>query len=529
MNHDNLSAVFSQGQSALRQNNHSLAEQSALKLLQANSEEPRFVSFAGQVYLAMENWQKAERCYRRAHDLVPDHLPFLVTLAEILCRLRGRTDEAMSCAEKVLATQPTDARILMSMGSVFSQTEHYERAYQLFLDGLKLEPDNSELCYMAATNARFLGRLQEAETHADRCVTLDPDNYEGLFLRSDVRKQTLENNHIQQLEARIAAGIAGRENQFHHHFTLAKEYEDLKEYRKSFAVLQKGAAIRRSGMAYKVEHDIEVMEMLKDTFSAEFFSQKHPPGSNKSGPIFIMGMPRTGTTLLERVIASHGEVTAAGELNELSLMISHIVKSLAGNPKLSKLDLVKGSSQLDFLKLGETYLHATQKYAQGNPYWIDKMPINFLYCGLISLAMPHAKMINLVRHPMDTCYSNFKMLFNAGAPYSYSLDDLGHYYVAYYHLMQHWHNALPQKIHQVEYEALTDDLERVARQTLDFCDLTWSADVLEFHKNSAASTTASAAQVRQPLYKSSVARWRHYEQELTPLRRILEEGGVPVN
>lgn len=417
----------------------------------------------------------------------------------------------------------------MSMGSVFSQTEHYERAYQLFLDGLKLEPDNSELCYMAATNARFLGRLQEAETHADRCVTLDPDNYEGLFLRSDVRKQTLENNHIQQLEARIAAGIAGRENQFHHHFTLAKEYEDLKEYRKSFAVLQKGAAIRRSGMAYKVEHDIEVMEMLKDTFSTEFFSQKHPPGSNKSGPIFIMGMPRTGTTLLERVIASHGEVTAAGELNELSLMISHIVKSLAGNPKLSKLDLVKGSSQLDFLKLGETYLHATQKYAQGNPYWIDKMPINFLYCGLISLAMPHAKMINLVRHPMDTCYSNFKMLFNAGAPYSYSLDDLGHYYVAYYHLMQHWHNALPQKIHQVEYEALTEDLERVARQTLDFCDLTWSADVLEFHKNSAASTTASAAQVRQPLYKSSVARWRHYEQELTPLRRILEEGGVPVN
>ena len=146
------------------------------------------------------------------------------------------------------------------------------------------------------------------------------------------------------------------------------------------------------------------------------------------------------------------------------------------------------------------------------------MPINFLYCGLIHLALPRAKMINLVRHPMDTCYSNFKMLFNAGAPYSYSLEDLGHYYVAYHQLMRHWNTVLPGSIFSVRYEALIQNFEQVARDTLDFCGLDWSADVLSFHSNKAASTTASAAQVRRPIYSSSVARWKSYEMQLSIAR-----------
>ena len=528
MKHKSLSAVLSQGRTALRQKNLPLAEQCALQLLKANSDETQFLSFAGQVFLAAESWEKAERCYRRAHELVPEHLPFMITLAETLCRLRGRQDEAVRLAEQVLDSHPTDARILMSMGSVYSQAERYERAYALFTKGLSFEPDNPELCYMAATTARFLGHLADAEAHADRCVRLDPDNYEGLFLRSDVRKQTPEHNHIAELEARIAAGFTDRRNQYHHYFTLAKEHEDLGHYDASFAALKSGAVIRRGGMAYKVEHDVEVMTALKETFSESFFAQERAAGCGDEGPIFIVGMPRTGTTLLERVIASQGEATAAGELNELSLMISHIVRSLSGKEKLSKLELVRGSSKLDFFKLGQTYLHATKKYARGKSLWIDKMHINFLYCGLIHLSMPNAKMINLVRHPMDTCYSNFKMLFNAGAPYSYALEDLGHYYVSYHQLMEHWQAVLPSGIHQVEYESLTTNFEATARRALDFCGLPWNNDVLDFHKNAAASTTASASQVRQPLYQSSVARWRNYEKQLEPLRAILEAGGVPI-
>ena len=528
MTSNNLVSMLSRGEQALRSGQYAAAQDIALRLLKISSDEPRFVSFAGQVYLAQENWEKAERCYRRAHTLVPDHLPFLITLSEVLSRLRGRMPEALRFAEQVLATHPSDARVFMSMGSVFSQAEDYDRAYQLFLTGLELAPDNADLCYMAATNARFLGYLEAAEAHADRCVTLDPENFEGLFLRSDVRKQTAEHNHIDELEAKIAEGISGHQNQFHHYYTLAKEYEDLGEYQKSFAALSKGAAIRRGGMAYQVAHDIEVMEALKDTFNTSFFSQEHAPGCDEAGPIFIMGMPRTGTTLLERVIASQGEVTAAGELSELSLMISHIVRSLSPQSKLTKVDLVRKSAELDFLKLGQTYLHATRDYAAGKQYWIDKMPINFLYCGLIQLALPGAKMINLIRHPMDTCYSNFKMLFNAGAPYSYSLEDLGHYYVAYHRLMNHWNEVMPGSIHGVRYEALIQDFEGVARETLDFCGLSWSETVLSFHRNEAASTTASAAQVRQPIYQSSVARWKSYEEQLEPLRDILEEGGVPL-
>ena len=524
-----LNALLQRGEQELARGHLKEAEAAALNLLRLNNSNPILIGFAGRVYIAQENWERAEKCFRRAAEMATDSSPYLMTLAEILARLRGRADEALAIAEKVLATQPKEPRIFMSAGTIFSKAEHYERAYDLFKQGLDLDPDNSQLNYMTATSARFLGELEAAERYADAAVRLDPENYEGLFLRSDVRKQTPESNHIAEIEARLSHGVKGRESQFHHHYVLAKEYEDIGEYARSFQSLKAGADLRRQGMAYQVEHDVAVMDTLREVFSETFIAQNQNPGCTDKGPIFILGMPRTGTTLLERIIASQGEVTAAGELNELSLMISHIVRSRSKNPKLSKPELVRESSLLDFKKLGETYIGATQDMARGKPYWIDKMPINFLYCGLIHLALPNARMINMVRHPLDTCYANYKMLFNAGAPYSYSLEDLGKYYVAYHKLMQHWQKVLPGKIHVVQYEALTADLETVARGALDHCQLDWNSAVLEFHKNKTASTTASAAQVRQPLYQSSVERWKHYATELQPLREILEAGGVPLN
>ena len=520
--------MLQQGEALLARGEFSRAETIAVQLLKLDSNNIRLLVFAGRVFIARQDWEKAERCLRRAVDLKPDEPSLVMTLAEIISRRRGRMAQALEMTEKVLALAPDETSILMSAGSLFSRAERYERSYALFRKALEKDPDNGQLNYMAATSARFIGNLEMAEYYADAAVRLEPDNYEGLFLRSDVRTQTPEKNHINELLEKIAQGVTGRENQFHHYYVLAKEYEDLGEYAKSFEARKAGADIRRKGMAYKVEHDLEVMETIQEVFCEDFFRNNTQQGCPESGPIFILGMPRTGTTLLERTISSHSQVTAAGELNELSLMIANIVKGLARDAKMPKTELVRKSSELDFQKLGQTYLDATRNLARGAPHWIDKMPINFLYCGLIHLSMPKARMINLMRHPMDTCYANFKMLFNAGSPYSYSLDDLGKYYSAYHRLMQHWHRVLPGAIHTVHYEQLTANFEQEARKALAFCGLDWEDQVLEFHKNKTASTTASAVQVRQPIYTSSIQRWKHYEQQLEPLRKTLESNGVPL-
>jgi tetratricopeptide (TPR) repeat protein len=520
--------MLQMGEELLARGELSQAENIAVQLLKLDSSNTMLLVFAGRVFIARQDWEKAERCFRRAADQKPDETSLMMTLAEIVSRRRGRMAEAIEMTERVLQKAPAETRILMSAGSLYSRAEKYERSYELFRKALTKDPDNGQINYMAATSARFLGDLEKAEHYADAAVRLEPDNYEGLFLRSDVRTQTPENNHIAELEEKISRGVKGRENQFHHYYVLAKEYEDLGQYAKSFEARKAGADIRRKGMAYKVEHDLEVMETLQEVFSEEFFRKNTQEGCPESGPIFILGMPRTGTTLLERTISSHSQVTAAGELNELSLMIGNIVKGLAHNPKMSKTELVRKSSELDFRQLGQTYIDATRNLGRGAPYWIDKMPINFLYCGLIHLSMPKAKMINMMRHPMDTCYANFKMLFNAGSPYSYSLDDLGNHYSAYYRLMQHWHRVIPGAIHTVHYEQLTANFEHEAREALAFCGLDWEDQVLEFHKNKAASTTASAAQVRRPIYTSSIQLWKNYEDQLEPLREVLESNGVPL-
>lgn len=494
----------------------------AMTLLRHDDNNASSLLFAGRVFVALQQGPNAERCFRRAVEARPDRASGFVALAEFVAKQHGRSKEATVLADKAVSLDSENPRILGDAGLVHSMANDHDRAYELYQMGLEIIPNDVRMNYCAATSARFLGFLEEAEAYADKALQLDPTEYEGLFLRSDVRKQTIDNNHIEELEARIAAGVSEHKSQYHHYYVLAKELEDIGEYEKSFAALSSGAEIRRKRMAYKVQTDTEIMSLIEEVHNQDFIAKNDSVGHAKAGPIFIVGMPRTGTTLLERVVSSHSNVTSAGELNTLSLLIS-------ADSKLDKPALVRQSVNIDFNALGEAYVAACSEYSDESQYWIDKLPVNFLYCGLIKLAMPNAKIINLNRNPMDTCYANYKMLFNAASPFSYSLNDLGEYYAAYYRLMQHWNEVLPGFILTVSYENITANLEREARRVLEFCGLGWEDGVLEFHKNKQASTTASASQVRQPVYSSSVHKWRNYETQLKPLQDILEKHGVPID
>jgi hypothetical protein len=309
------------------------------------------------------------------------------------------------------------------------------------------------------------------------------------------------------------------------HYALAKELEDIGDYEGSFASLKSGADSRRKHMQYSVATDLQIIATIRDIYGREMFDGPIK-GCTDPAPIFVIGMPRTGTTLVQRILGSHSSVYSAGELSTFGLELTRLARDTLRPPPRSGTDFVAGTAQLDFRVLGEAYIEKTKPMRDTSPHFIDKLPFNYLYAGLIHLALPHAKIINLQRHPMDTCYAVYKQLFKDAYPFSYDLDELGQYYMAYRHLMQHWNEVMPGVVHTVKYEAVVADVEGEARRLLQFCELPWEDQCLRFYEDTQASTTASALQVRQPVYASSVSKWRHYAGQLEPLRVQLENAGI---
>ena len=278
-------------------------------------------------------------------------------------------------------------------------------------------------------------------------------------------------------------------------------------------------------MRYDVATDLGIIDRIREVYTADRFDG-HIEGFDNAAAIFVIGMPRTGTTLVERILGSHPDVCAAGELNEFGLELTRQVSALAAGRTLSRQDFVDLSTRVDFRALGQRYLERVRPYRDSRPVFIDKLPFNYLYAGLIHLALPRAKIVSVRRDPLDTCYAVYKQLFKDAYPFSYDLAELGRYYVAYDRLMRHWDTVMPGVVLTVHYEAVVADVRGQARRLLQHCGLGWDERCVRFHENAQASTTASALQVRQPLYDTSIGRWRRYAEQLEPLRLQLEAAGV---
>jgi tetratricopeptide (TPR) repeat protein len=408
---------------------------------------------------------------------------------------------------------------------LFTQLGRREDAVALYEKAAKLEPKTAVHFYNIACMQRSLGELGAAETNYDKAIRLNPVDWESYKIRSDLRRQTPKRNHVEELEKLLDNGIDDERGMVQICYGVAKELEDLGEAERSFKHLKTGSDRRRKLMKYEVERDLETIEAIKKTFRRDVFTAPGD-GYDNDETIFILGMPRTGTTLVERILASHTDVFAAGELNNFAAQLMTMIRSQNIDRKVTRDEMVKSSAKLDFRGLGEAYVQSTRPFTGKTARFIDKMPLNYLYVGLIHLALPKATIINLQRNPMDTCYAIYKQLFVDAYPFSYDLEELARYYVAYHQLMEHWHAVLPGVIHTIQYESLVDDLETKTRQMLDACGLDWQAQCLKFYENKEASTTASTSQIRRPIYKSSVGKWREYEDQLQPVVEILQQAGV---
>jgi len=447
------------------------------------------------------------------------------SLHRVKCLLEtGQVAAAQTAAAELGSRDFGDPLLHGELGTLLHQLGDQAGALAQYDRALRLDARHASHHFNRAAVLRYLGDSAGAEAGFDAAIAIDPDEYEAYNGRAHVRTQTRERNHVEELRRAIAR-TRGSAGLVQLHYALAKELEDLGEHDAAFESLATGAGLKRRQMRYSVETDVQILSRIRETFGPALFDGRIK-GMESPDPIFIVGLPRTGTTLVERILASHPAVISAGELNHFSLALIPLVRKAAGSGRTSRLEFVETSARVDFHELGQAYLAATRPLRDSRPHFIDKLPFNFLYAGLIHLALPKARIVNVQRHPMDTCFAVFKQLFRDAYPFSYDLDELGQYYVAYARLMQHWNAVMPGVIHTIRYEALVADIEGEARRLLEYCGLPWQEQCLRFHENQQASTTASALQVRQPVYASSVGKWRNFERQLEPLRRRLEDAGI---
>jgi tetratricopeptide (TPR) repeat protein len=426
------------------------------------------------------------------------------------------------------------AAAFAELGDFSSMADDYRTALLAYDRAIALQPDTARYWFNRAAVRRFLGELELAERDYDTALKLDPADAQAWLNRSELRTQSRQCNHVSDLEAALASGSQDWRFRVPLRYALAKEYEDLGEFAKSWSHLHAAAQLRRRFLQYDPQVDLDTVEWLRAAFASEPAALT-PKTTSGPQPIFIVGLPRTGSTLVDRILGSHGDVYSAGELTDFgATVIAHARAKLSGTAVASapptRKDLVMASAQLDFAALGADYMRRVQprlpQPAAALQRFTDKLPLNYLYCGLIARALPGARLVHVTRHPLAVCHAMYKVLFDQGYPFSYDLGEIADYYIGYRQLMAHWQATLPGRIHQIAYEDLVRDPEGQSRALLAALELPWQDQCLQSHQNPAPVATASAAQVRRPIYSSSLALWRHYESQLAPVSARLSAAGI---
>ena len=428
--------------------------------------------------------------------------------------------------ESALALAGEDPQVLDSAGVVLTACGQHERALHAFRGAAALAPRNPGIQYNLGTALTTHGDLDAAQHHLEACIELEPSHWHAHYALAHLRRQTRDSNHVARLEA-LRERLQGRVTaSLYVGVALAKELEDLGDHQAAFARLTEAKSGPRRLLGYSPAKDRALMDALLDV---PLPPADAPVGFESEKPVFIVGMPRTGTTLVDRILSSHPQVTQAGELHNFA----SVLKQAAGGPAFNLFDpaSLRAARDLDWREIGERYVDSTRSLAGQTPRFTDKLPHNFLYAGLIAAALPNARIICVARNPLDTCLSNFRQLFAPQSPYfdySYDLLHIGEYYIGFRRMMAHWRQAFPGRILEVDYESIVDEQETTTRTLLEFCGLPWDPACLSFEKNAAPVSTASATQVREPLYRSALGRWKHYEAELRPLRERLSAAGIDV-
>jgi len=504
-------------------------------------------------YLAEQQLTAARIAFESLLQRVPDHVPARVMLAGVILA-EGRVREAAAHVLQATRVLPDDANVIATVaqcllrigemaaareclahpevlrtqtGSALATLAHVHQAMGDHVTSLALMDralaagfDNADFRYFRALQLQFNGRIDEALAELETCLRMGPTYGRASLTLARLGKQG-SGNRIDYIRKHLDDVERGSEDHAAFEFALYTELEGLGEATQAFAALMRGNAV----MYGRLDHDIARESALFDTLIERCtpdFLQPHAEAMQGPLPIFVIGLPRSGTTLLDRILGNHSEVVSAGERSDFPRQLRWVA-DLNGHALIDA-ELLDRAERMDFSELGRRYLLQTQWRAPGKRYFVDKLPPNYMVAGLLQRALPQAPILHIVRDPMDVCFSNYKALFGDAYPHSYNLEALGAHYLDYRRLMRHWHDVLPGRILDVEYSRLVADPAGVAREILAHCGLPYEAACIDVQSNPAPVATLSSAQVREPIHARSLGEWRRYATQLAPLDEALRRG-----
>ncbi len=496
---------------------------------QAIAIKPDFAEAHANLGLALKRqgkFEEAVAAYRQAIAINPIMVGAHANLAEALSD-QGKLDEAIAAYRETVRINPDFAEAHCNLGLALKRQGKFEEAIAAYRQAIAIKPMISEAHANLGEALIKYGHLSEGRAASEQAVRLAPRNAKYLYNLATITRFAAGDPHLAAMEklARESASLSF-DDRIHLHFGLAKAYEDLGRHAEAFRQWLDGNALKRREFVYNEATTLGKMDRVRAVFTPELMLTRENLarenlGNPSSVPVFIVGMMRSGSTLVEQILASHPKVFGGGELDHFHKAMQGIRTTPGGSATFP--ESVPGMTGEDYRDLGARYLGEIERLAPGAAHITDKMPTNFICAGLIHLALPNAPIIHTVRDPVDTCLSSFSKLFTSEQNFTYDLAELGRYYRHYQALMAHWHRVLPPgRILDVRYEDVVADLEGQARRILGHCGLDWDERCLSFHKTVRPVLTWSAAQVRQPIYTSAVGRWRVYEEFLAPLLAELD-------
>ncbi|MEO0423658.1 MAG: sulfotransferase [Pseudomonadota bacterium] len=462
----------------------------------------------------------AAKLLHRCLQLAPDFHFARSNFAHLLFKM-FRYREALAEIDTVIAAEPNRPSHLLLKASILARIGEASRAIAIYEQVLERYPDQPRTRMSMGHALKTVGRQAEAIDAYGRAVQLSPGLGEAYWSLANLKTFKFDDGQIARMRQEIDNAAGSADDLYHLAFALGKALEDRGEYDESFHYYARGNAARRKTVRWDADEHARNLEQHKAFFSREFLAQMASCGDPSVAPIFIVGLPRAGSTLLEQILASHSRVEGTMELPDIISIARRLSRKNKRSDK-SQYPAVLAQFGADQLAaLGAEYLERTQIHRSGAPHFIDKMPNNFAHIGLIHLILPNARIIDARRYSMACCFSGYKQLFASGQNFSYSLEEIGRYYRDYASFMDHWDQVLPGRVLRINYEEMVADTEGAVRRMLDYCGLPFEPSCIEFYRNERAVRTASSEQVRQPIYSGAVEQWRHYASHLSPLREPL--------
>jgi tetratricopeptide (TPR) repeat protein len=483
-----------------------------------NAEGPFFLGVAqkaaGQPQLASQYFAEALQLDQKRYDAAIE-----LAFQDVLLNRHAEARELVDRYRSQLGNSPL---YLDLAGQTYMRMSLYQDARDLFEKALELQPGVEAFLANLAACVVYLGDIETAGSIYRKLLRKHPRHQRYHYELAQLKRAT-DDEHVRQMEAALRKTAAEPARNIFLYYALGKELEDLERWDESFDYYRKGGDAARSTMNYKVEADIDVMNTVIETCSADWLQRDAAAEPTHPAPVFVVGLPRTGTTLTDRILSSHSSVDSAGETQLLQMVLRQLGGAAFGAEPTPS--LIRQAAGQPAASVAEGYLQAIAYRLGEAPWFIDKLPENVLYLGFVAKAWPNAKMVHLRRNPMDACFAMYKQSYFR---FAYSLDDLARYYLAYDRLSRHWREVLGERLVEVEYERLVADQENETRQLLERLDLPFEEACLHFERNVAPVATASSVQVREKVHTRSVGKWKKYEQHLEPLKEALVAGGVAV-